>query len=128
MSQIIRAVTAVDTGQRKVIDNKKFSPLFQDVFQMQERIEDVHSADYITAKLYKIGITLGHQAMVTDNNLKDGPDELECAIERAKKSIVEAIFGEFREDFLRLSNALYDRDYQKAQALLIAFERKMFEV
>ena len=128
MSQIVRAVTAVDTGQRKVIDNKMFSPLFQDVFQMQERIEDVHSADYITAKLYRIGITLGHQAMVTDNNLKDGPDELEYAIERAKKSIVEAIFGEFREDFMRLSNALYDRDYQKAQALLVQFERKMFEV
>lgn len=128
MSQVVRAIAAVDTGQRKVIDNKKFSPLFQDVFNMQERIEDVHSADYFTAKLYRIGITLGYQSMVTDNNLKDGPEELELAIERAKKSVIEAIFGEFREDFLRLNNALYDRDYQKAQALLVQFERKMFEV
>jgi len=127
MSQVVKAIVAVDTGQRKVFNDKQFSPLFQNVFEKKEAIEDIASTSYLTGRIYKIGITLGHTTMVTDD-LNSTEDELELAVERTKKSVIEAIFGEFRSDFLQINNALYDRDFQKAQALLVQFERKMYEV
>ena len=128
MSQVVKAIAAIDTGQRKVFDEKKFSPLFQDVFESKMQVSEVRDVEFITAKLFKIGVTLGQTAMVTELEQLGSDDALSEAIYRTKRSVIEAIFGEFREDFMRIQNALYDRDFQKARTLLVAFENKMFEV
>jgi hypothetical protein len=125
MSQLVKAIAAHDTGNRKALEGK-FSPLFQDVFEKKEHITEVRDAYYEVAKLYKIGITLGQTCMVTELDQLQGEDVITMAIERTKKSIIEAIFGEFREDFMRLNTALYDRDFAKARTLLNQFENKMF--
>lgn len=122
MSQLAKAVLASDTGERKLLDGK-FTPLFQDVFSMKEYVlEDPVEC----AKIYQIGVTLGNKAAVSEfETLKHG-DALTDAIERTRRSIVEAVFGEFRQDFRLLEGAIYDRDFLTARNLLVQLEDKMF--
>ena len=124
MSQIVRAIIASDTGDRKVFQDT-FSPLFQDVFDMKEKYSS--DAAHQIAMIYKIGVTLGNQVAVSEYETITGKDDvLTMAINRTKKQVIEAIFGEFREDFMRISMALYDRDFNKSRTLLGEFETKMF--
>lgn len=129
MSQIVNAIMATDTGERKLIKEGKFSPLFQDVFERKEHLSEGFDSNGFIAKMYKIGVTLGNQVTVSEiNALHLGDYVLEEAIVRTKLAVIEAIFGEFREDFYRIEGALYDRDFQKARTLLTSFQRKMYEV
>ena len=115
MSQLVRAVTAKETGDRKLVES--FSPLFQDVFSIHETIQEVRDVNFYAAKVYKIGVTLGNTVTVSEVDAFSNKDAVTEAIERTKRSIVEAVFGEFREDFYRLESAIYDRNFQKARTL-----------
>lgn len=117
---------AHDTGNRKVLEGK-FSPLFVDVFEKKEDIQECYKQMEV-AKMYRIGVTLGSQVAVTDFDMLQGKDAIALAIERTKRSIVEAVFGEFRQDIMQLHNAIYDRDFQKARTILTNLEEKMFGV
>lgn len=122
MSQVVKSITASDLGERKPI--RTYSPLFQDVFSVKETIEGV---PHLVAKLYRIGVTIGAQAWINDIDTINEVDAVEQAILRTKRSVIEAIFGEFREDILRIRGKLYDRDFNQAVILLDELERKMFE-
>ena len=78
------------------------------------------------AKVYRIGVTLGSQCIVSEYEQLTKEDVLAEAINRTKRSIIEAIFGEFRGDLMHLENAIYDRDFLKAKNLLRVLENKMF--
>lgn len=121
MSQVVKAIVEHDTGNRKVLQDS-FSPLFQDVFNVKSEIFETRDVDHIVAKVYRIGVTLGNQVMVTEHE----EDTLSFAVERVKRQVIEAIFGEFRTDFMNVERALYDRDFQKARDYLRVFEEKMF--
>ena len=123
MSQLVNAIIATDTGNSKYIHDS-FSPLFQDLFNKKESV-DVNVTNM--AKIYNIGVTLGNQVSVME--FPDSQiDSLEMAIQRTKRSVVEAIFGEFRENFYQLERAIYDHDFLKARLVLTEFQRKMFEI
>ena len=122
MSQLVNAIRASDTGDRKLLDGK-FTPLFEDVFSVKETIRK-DPLDYAT--IYQIGVTLGNRAIVSEFENVKNVDALTEAIERTKRSIIEAVFGEFRQDFRLLENAIYDRDFLAARNLLVKFEEKMF--
>lgn len=122
MSQVVKAITSHDKGERKIFEG--FSPLFQDVFSVKSDIQELRHEE--VAKLYRIGITLGSQAWVSDLETINDVDALSEAIKRTKRQVIEAIFGEFRTDFMMIERALYDRDFQKARSLLAQFENKMF--
>ena len=126
MSQLVRAVMATDTGDRRLLHT--FSPLFQDVFEKKEHITEIRDSNMYAAKVYKIGVNLGAKVVVSELDAVNCADAISDAIERTKRSIVEAAFGEFREDFYRLESAIYDRDFQKARSLLTEFQRKMYEI
>lgn len=123
MSQVVKAITAEDTGNRKLLDS--FSPLFQDVFSVKETIQEVRYEE--VAKVYRIGVTIGNQCMVTDSMRDANTDSLTEAINRTKRGVIEAIFGEFRGDIMHLETAIYNRDFAKAKELLRVLEHKMFE-
>lgn len=123
MSQVVKAITATDTGRRKLLDS--FSPLFQDVFNVKEEIYELRGDEI--AKVYRIGVTLGNQCMVSEVEQLHYEDALTEAIKRTKRSVIEAIFGEFRQDMRHLENAIYDRDFAKARDALRQLEVKMFE-
>lgn len=129
MSQLVKAIMATDTDHRKMIQQKAFSPLFQDVFSRQEQVAEARDANFYIAKLYKIGVTLGAQVAVSElDMITQDENVLQEAIDRTKRQIIEAVFGEFRQDFYQLEAAIYDRDFQKARSLLTVFQRKMYEV
>jgi hypothetical protein len=122
MSQVVKAITSHDIGERKVF--KGFTPLFQDVFNVKSDITELRYEE--VAKAYRIGVTIGSQVWVTDLEAMTSEGALEEAISRTKKQVIEAIFGEFRTDFTMVERALYDRDFQKARDLLRIFEENMF--
>jgi hypothetical protein len=127
MSQVVRAIEAHDTGERKII-RESFSQLFQDVFSVKEQIQDLKGTERV-AKQYRIGVTLGAQVWVSELDLlKAGDDALQEAIDRTKRHVIEAIFGEFRQDLMLIEHALYDRDFQKARDYLRILHQKMFGI
>lgn len=125
MSQVVKAITAEDTGDRKLLDS--FSPLFQDVFKVREETYELRNTQDV-AKVYRIGVTLGNQCMVSEYEQLTHEDALAEAIDRTKRGVIEAIFGEFRSDLMHLETAIYDRDFLKAKNLVRVLEKKMFSV
>lgn len=127
MSQVVRAIEAHDTGDRKLI-KESFSTLFQDVFNIKSQIQELKSTEGV-AKQYRIGVTIGSQVHVSELDLlQEGGDALEEAIHRTKRQVIEAIYGEFRQDLMLTERALYDRDFQKARDYLRILEQKMFGI
>lgn len=124
MSNIIKAILATDTGERRQIPVK--SRFFQDVFSMKEEISDTYDASMYAAKVYKIGVTLGNTCLVTELEHLKNAHALEFAIERTKKQVIEAIFGEFRQDFRAIERLIYDYDFEGAATALRAMEEKMY--
>lgn len=124
MSQLVKAIIAVDTGERKHIP-KGLSPLFVDVFSGKSEWSTTYDEDI--AKVYKIGVTLGCSATVSESTLiREGSTPLEEAVNRCKKQIIEAVFGEFRQDFRRIEKAIYDHNAGEAGRLLYEMEGKMY--
>ena len=127
MSQVVRAIEAHDTGERKLI-KESFSTLFQDVFNIKSQTQDLNGTEGV-AKQYRIGVTIGSQVHVSELDLlQEGGDALEEAIHRTKRQVIEAIYGEFRQDLMLAERALYDRDFQKARDYLRILEQKMFGI
>jgi hypothetical protein len=118
-----------DTGARRILSDE-FTPLFKDVFELKEHVAEVKDPGpaYAIAKVYKIAVTIGNECIVTDDLSANTSVALEHAVERTKRAIVEAVFGEFRQDFYMIETALYDRDFHRARAHLTEFQRKMYEV
>lgn len=123
MSNLVRAIAATDTGDRKYI-KQKTSKLFQDVFAMREETHTVYTPDI--ARVYRIGITLGNQVMVPEHTSVQNENALTLAIERTKEQVIEAVFGEFRQDFRMIEKLLYDYDFEGAATALREMERKMY--
>lgn len=125
MSQVSKAIVATDTGERKFVP-KGLSPLFQDVFSSKAEVSEVYKDDGI-AILYRIGVKIGSQAMVTDYERMKSDNAISEAVNRTKRQVIEGIFGEFRPYFRRIEKAIYDYNYEEAGKLLHEMERVMFE-
>ena len=125
MSQVSKAIVAIDTGDRKYIP-KTLSPLFQDVFSAKAEIQNVNTPTDIGV-IYRIDCRMGAKAIVTEYNQMRHSGALEEAIMRTKRQIIEGVFGEFRPHFRRIEKAIYDYDYNEAGRLLHEMERIMFE-
>jgi len=122
MSNLVKAIAATDTGERRVVPVK--SKLFQDVFSMREDFSDLNYEQ--VAKVYRIGVTLGSTCMVTEIESMKNHLALGHAIRRTKEQVIEAVFGEFRQDFRMIEKLLYDYDFEGAATALRAMERKMY--
>jgi len=121
MSKVVNAIMATKEDRRRLKQTK----LFQDVFAAREDIQTVPSGTEIQ---YRIGVTLGAQCWVSEMEQLKNDDSLVMAVERTKRQVIEAIFGEFRADFRSIERALYDSDIETARVMFHALEDKMFEV
>ena len=54
-------------------------------------------------------------------------NEIKYITDKAKRQILEEIFGEFRQDLYNLDVALHNQNYQKAKALLDGVMKNMFD-
>lgn len=125
MSQLVTAIMATDTGERRIL-KMKTSQLFQDVFNSREEIAEVYSPDIGVA--YKIGVTLGATTLVREHEHMINPNALQHAVRRTKEQVIEAVFGEFRSYFRQIDIALYKHEHEEAARLLGEMEKKMFGV
>lgn len=126
MSQLVNAIQAFDTGERKVLRAKK-SKLFEDLVKLESQIYEDKSS-YDVAKIYRIGVKFGSQVMVSEHDVLRNEHALTDAINNTKRSVVEAVFGEFRPTIRQIYDALYDHDVEKARKILSDLEYQMFEV
>lgn len=126
MSQLVNAIQAFDTGERKALRAKK-SKLFEDLVKLESQIYEDKSS-YDVAKIYKIGVKFGNQVMVSEHDVLRSEHALTDAINNTKRSVVEAVFGEFRPTIRQIYDALYDHDVEKARKILSDLEYQMFEV
>jgi hypothetical protein len=122
MSQIVRAIKAHSTNTKAIL-NDSFSPLFLKTVGIESVLDSCRYAD---AKVYSVSVNIGYDVLVQESDASEGHNHLHHAIERCKKQVIEAIFGEFRSDIRMLEHALYNRDFEGAQACLQNLEKKMF--
>jgi hypothetical protein len=124
MSQLVKAIKAYGTSKEKAVQSSLPS-LLKDVLHIDSSL----SLDLPNRlRIYEIGIKLGRQWMI-DETIFNRSNQVEIGIEQVKREIIEAIFGEFREDFIKLRRALYEECYtpsDKALKILKEFETKMF--
>lgn len=125
MSQLVNAIQAFDTGERKILRAKK-SRLFEDLVKLESQIYEDRSYD--VGKIYRIGVKFGSQVMVSEHEILRNEHALTDAINNTKRSVVEAVFGEFRPTIRQIYDALYDYDVEKARKILSDLENQMFEV
>ena len=121
MSKVVNAIMATKEDRRRLKQTK----LFQDVFAAREDIQTVNCGTEIQ---YRIGVTLGAQCWVDELEKIKNDDALVMAVQRTKRQVIEAIFGEFRADFRSIERALYDSNIEEARTMFHALEEKMFEV
>ena len=123
MSQLIRALEAVDTGDR-VLLRPQLSPLFNDLVSIKAEALN----DPLIGMRYRIGCKIEASAVITTLERMSQADSIQLSVNRAKQQVVEAIFGEFRQDIMRIHYALNAYDVDSARDLLAALERNMFDV
>ena len=122
MSRVVKEIKAQGTGRRRTFEG--FSPLLEDIISVKSTIETLPFT--YEAKEYQIGVKFSSKVWVSDFEAVRDESALEQAIKRTKRQVIEAIFGEFRTDFMMIERALYDRDFDKARLYLAEFETKMF--
>lgn len=120
MSEVVKAIKYLDLGDRKYIHAKK-NPLFEGVFNAKAIAGDTYNDMGFIVKRYRIEVRIGADAYISDD------DGIEHSVERTKRQVIEAIFGEFRPHFRQIEKAIYEYDYHEAGKLLHEMEKKMYE-
>ena len=121
MSQLVKAVQYVDTKDRVII-NKGFSPLFTDLVE----VKSYSHQDCLIGHKYRIGVKIEATATIPESKILS--NHLDEAVDRVKRQIVEAVFGEFRQDFERVHMALNNYDVETARLILIELQEKMYGI
>ena len=120
VSRIARAVYANETGNKRIVDESK---IFSNLFKKEESVADSYIKPIIE-KQYRITVKLEKDTWVnaaqTEWNVKE-------AIFDTKKMIIEAVFGEFREDLMLLRESILNREQDAALHQLDELEKRMFE-
>ena len=120
MSQLVKAVQYVDTKDRVII-NQGFSRLFQDLVEVKS-----YSKSDVVGHKYRIGVKIEATATIPESKILS--NHLDEAVDRVKRQIVEAVFGEFRQDFERVHMALNNYDVETARLMLIELQEKMYGI
>jgi len=120
MSEVVKAIKYLDLGERKYVQSKK-NPLFEGVFNAKAVAGDTYTETGFVAKRYRIEVRIGADAFISNE------DSIHHSVERTKRQVIEAIFGEFRPHFRQIEKAIYDYDYHEAGKLLHEMEKKMYE-
>lgn len=118
MSKLAQAINAVQTK------NKQYKmPSAFDITEHANYHNEPFSVEYL--KEYIVEAKFGLR-MYLDQGIDDTMYNLK--LQECRQHIVEAVFGEFRADFIEMYKALADRNVGEAQVALQNFYNKMFKV
>jgi len=73
------------------------------------------------AYCYDIEVKLGHSVWCRDSK------EVEYQKQRVAEDVVQFLYGEFRDDFVNINCALYERDLDKTRELIHNMYKKMYD-
>jgi hypothetical protein len=109
-------------------NKKSYKPqteFFNSVVKVNEVIETITPTQAI---LYKIEARIGREILIQDNLAsKNEQDMLEEAVKKVKRQVIEAVFGEFREDIYLVYQSLWEWNCREAEDRLRKLEQKMFD-
>jgi hypothetical protein len=117
MSELSKQIKAVQTNVRKPI----CSPL-----QSYLSVESEYTPSSLSSigTVYKLGVILETSIII-----QEGPhhaSKLNIALEETKRSIIQAVFGEFREDLHNIRNLAYNFDFDGVLDVVRKLESRMF--
>lgn len=115
MSKLIDAVKASE-GRPTLISNR----LFDEIVSISSSYKPCKNT---LGSVYKIGVKLEQEVILNSTD----SEMLTTAIEDAKRAIIEAVFGEFRDYFYQIEIAAYQRDFDKVKSILRSFQDDMFK-
>ena len=119
MSRLVSQIQAVNTNKRYMAKYPLSS-----IVEIRDEITPIPCI-YNTE--YRIDVNVGATVTIPDNKYGDTDyDRLQYASESVKKTVIEQIFGEFRQHFCALYIALLNDDTEKALELTRSFEKQMF--
>ncbi len=96
-----------------------------DIFDRMVAVtKETASLSFTNAIEYRIMVTIGSMVVVSEQQ----SEELDIAIRNVKRNIVEAVYGEFRENIAQLRLALYSRDTFKAIEVLDTLVNEMYGI
>lgn len=121
MSQIARAIQYTDTGNRTTVC-PKLSPLFENMVDVKSEYCDKYVVLGIL-KTYRIQLKLTNDFKIDE---LAPPESIKEGVDRAKRQLIEAVFGEFRPQIRRIEQAIYDYNMEDAGRLLRELEENMF--
>lgn len=117
MSKLAKSLEIRDTYKRRPLDD-------------YVGVQDSWETD-ITQRLreYRLEARIGASVVVTEAAIEsaEGFSPLAEATIRAKRLILEEIFGEFRLDLARLSHAVGNRDWRGANRLIAKIQHDMYD-
>ena len=118
MSQVSKAIYANALRNREGKQS-----LFGELARVSSGFSD-HTKDQVT---YTVGLNIQTRVHITyePNGLLGDTGHL--MLKHAKESIVESIFGEFREDIIKIRLAIMANDGDKALELLTQLQYSMFK-
>jgi hypothetical protein len=123
MSELAKRLTAHQTNKRFMIYDSM--PL-DDVLKIKTLSKSM-IPDY--AFQYDIDVTLRASFVHSSTEQVTSEfDTFDAKVIQAKRHIVEAVFGEFRQEFWKMRQCLQIHDVRGAMRYLHEFEEKMFSV
>lgn len=117
MSELIKQVKAYQTNTRKPFIGK-----MDDLLTVDSGFSPLAGR---VATQYRLKVELGCDVMI-----QEGPnmgERAERALVEVRHSIIQAVFGEFREDLCRIKHLAYNFDSDGVIDAVRALENKMFE-
>lgn len=116
MSHLTESLSLLRTGQRMPLRNSSAYTM--------ATLELAETSIEETATEYHILATFGARAMVVNSQ---GDEAKILAVERVKRAVAEAVFGEFRPLVHNLTMAIQAGDFEKALELVDDLHAQLFQ-
>jgi hypothetical protein len=84
--------------------------------------EGINAIDFKLGYEIELGLKISYGAVIEDIG------DIERVRKEARLAVAEDIFGEFRNDLIKLKHAVIKRDYTEANNILDSLYDKMFKV
>ena len=117
MSKLSKMIEQKQLGNpRRIVDKSLLGRMATVNSEMSEM-------SFVTQKTQvDLGVSLRFRTYVTPNT---GSEVM--AMNQARRAVVEAVFGEFREPLVEAMVALHDRDFEAAEELISRVLNNMFD-
>lgn len=119
MSEFAKNLSAYRTNKHYSV-----SPLdgYMSTKERYDKFEPLCAVEYV------ISTQLSNKIVVMEDAIAAQPKILELTVQKAKRDLVEALFGEFRENFRELRKHGYKTGDHQLLQKLEKFEMEMFKV